>query len=53
MGIAIFLTKIAHKTLIKPVSIAIELLATIPSITYGMWGLFYFAPISEPHSPKS
>jgi len=47
MGIAIFLTEIAHKTLIKPVSIAIELLAAIPSIIYGMWGLFYFAPIVQ------
>ena len=47
MGIAIFLTEIAHKRLIKPVSIAIELLAAIPSIIYGMWGLFYFAPIIQ------
>jgi len=47
MGIAIFLTEIAHKSLVKPVSIAIELLAAIPSIIYGMWGLFYFAPIIQ------
>lgn len=47
MGIAIFLTEIAHKSLIKPVSISIELLAAIPSIIYGMWGLFYFAPIVQ------
>jgi len=47
MGIAIFLSEIAHATLIKPVSIAIELLAAIPSIIYGMWGLFYFAPIVQ------
>ena len=47
MGIAIFLTEIAHDKLIKPVSIAIELLAAIPSIIYGMWGLFYFAPIVQ------
>lgn len=47
MGIAIFLTEIAHATLVKPVSIAIELLAAIPSIIYGMWGLFYFAPIVQ------
>ena len=47
MGIAIFLTEIAHQKLIKPVSIAIELLAAIPSIIYGMWGLFYFAPIVQ------
>ena len=47
MGIAIFLTEIAHDKLVKPTSIAIELLAAIPSIIYGMWGLFYFAPIVQ------
>ena len=47
MGIAIFLTEIANIHLVKPVSIAIELLAAIPSIIYGMWGLFYFAPIVQ------
>lgn len=47
MGIAIFLTEVAPDFLIKPVSISIELLAAIPSIIYGMWGLFYFAPIIQ------
>ena len=47
MGIAIFITEIAHDKFVKPVSIAIELLAAIPSIIYGMWGLFYFAPIVQ------
>jgi len=47
MGIAIFLTEIAHEKIVKPFSIAIELLAAIPSIIYGMWGLFYFAPIIQ------
>ncbi len=47
MGISIFLTEIAPTKLIAPVSIAIELLAAIPSIIYGMWGLFYFAPIVQ------
>lgn len=47
MGIAIFLTEIAHEKIIKPFSVAIELLAAIPSIIYGMWGLFYFAPIVQ------
>ncbi len=47
MGIAIFLSEIAPDFLIKPVGIAIELLAAIPSIIYGMWGLFYFAPIVQ------
>jgi len=44
MGIAIFLTEIAPPAISKPVGIAIELLAAIPSIIYGMWGLFYFGP---------
>lgn len=47
MGIAIFLTEIASEKLAYPVSVAIELLAAIPSIIYGMWGLFYFAPIVQ------
>ena len=47
MGIAIFLTEIAYAQIVKPFSIAIELLAAIPSIIYGMWGLFYFAPIVQ------
>ena len=47
MGIAIFLTEIASVKVAKPVSISIELLAAIPSIIYGMWGLFYFAPIVQ------
>jgi len=47
MGIAIFLTEIAHDKIVKPFSVAIELLAAIPSIIYGMWGLFYFAPIIQ------
>ncbi len=44
MGIAIFLAEIAAPIISKPVGIAIELLAAIPSIIYGMWGLFYFGP---------
>ncbi len=45
MGIAVFLSEIAPKNISTPVGIAIELLAAIPSIIFGMWGLFYFAPI--------
>jgi len=45
MGIAIFLSEIAPKNISSTVSIAIELLAAIPSIIFGMWGLYYFAPI--------
>jgi len=44
-GIAMFLTEIAPKWLRGPVGSAIELLAGIPSIIYGMWGLFIFAPL--------
>lgn len=43
-GIALFLTEIAPPWLRGPVSMAIELLASIPSIIYGMWGLFVFVP---------
>jgi len=43
-GIALFLTEIAPTWLRGPVAAAIELLAGIPSIIYGMWGLFSFVP---------
>jgi len=43
-GIAVFLTEVAPRRLAVPTSAAIELLAGIPSIIYGMWGLFVFAP---------
>ncbi len=43
-GIAIFITELCPIWLKRPVSTAIELLAAIPSIIYGMWGLFVFAP---------
>ncbi|MEN4053883.1 MULTISPECIES: phosphate ABC transporter permease subunit PstC [Sulfurimonas] len=45
MGIAVFLAEIAPKNISYVVGIAIELLAAIPSIIFGMWGLYYFAPI--------
>lgn len=48
-GIAIFLTEIAPQWLRGPVASAIELLAGIPSIIYGMWGLFIFAPFVAEH----
>lgn len=43
-GIAMFLTEMCPEFLRRPLGIAIELLAGIPSIIYGMWGLFVFAP---------
>jgi phosphate transport system permease protein len=45
IGIAIFLTEIAPNFLRGPIGAAIELLAAIPSIIYGMWGLFTLSPI--------
>ncbi|NKI74680.1 phosphate ABC transporter permease PstC [Dickeya sp. CFBP 2040] len=44
-GIALFLTELAPGWLKRPLGVAIELLAAIPSIVYGMWGLFVFAPL--------
>ncbi|MGH7211153.1 MAG: phosphate ABC transporter permease subunit PstC [Acetobacteraceae bacterium] len=44
-GIAVFLTEVAPAWLRGPVAAAIELLAGIPSIIFGMWGLFVFVPI--------
>ena len=43
-GIALFLTELAPGWIRRPLGIAIELLAAIPSIVYGMWGLCVFAP---------
>ncbi|MFZ0604592.1 MAG: phosphate ABC transporter permease subunit PstC [Roseiarcus sp.] len=47
LGIAIFLTEICPPALRRPIGIAIELLAGIPSIIYGIWGLFVFAPFLQ------
>lgn len=44
-GIAVFLTELCPPWLKRPLGIAVELLAGIPSIIYGMWGLFVFAPL--------
>jgi phosphate transport system permease protein len=49
IGIAIFLTEICPRLLRQPIGIAIELLAGIPSIIYGIWGLFVFAPFLQQH----
>lgn len=47
--IAMFLTELCPKLLRRPIGIAIELLAGIPSIIYGIWGLFVFAPFLQAH----
>jgi phosphate transport system permease protein len=48
-GIAIFLTELSPVWLRRPLGTAIEMLAAIPSIIYGMWGLFVFAPVFQEH----
>jgi len=48
-GIAMFLTEVAPRWMRAPVGTAIELLAGIPSIIYGMWGFFVFMPIMSEH----
>ena len=47
IGIAIFLTELCPPALRRPIGTAIELLAGIPSIIYGIWGLFVFAPFLQ------
>ncbi|HWU26375.1 MAG TPA: phosphate ABC transporter permease subunit PstC [Rhizomicrobium sp.] len=47
IGIAIFLTELCPRPLKRPIGIAVELLAGIPSIIYGIWGFFIFAPFFQ------
>jgi phosphate transport system permease protein len=49
LGISIFLVEFCPKPLAQPIAIAVELLAGIPSIVYGMWGLFVLAPWFAAH----
>ncbi|CAN2535210.1 Phosphate+transport+system+permease+protein+PstC [Methylocapsa aurea] len=49
LGIAIFLTELCPHALRRPIGVAIELLAGIPSIIYGIWGLFVLAPFLQQH----
>ena len=48
-GIAVFLTETCPAWLRRPLGTAIELLAGVPSIVYGIWGLFIFAPLFAEH----
>ena len=52
-GTALFLVRIAPKFLSGPVSFLVEFLAAIPSIAYGMWGLFVLAPFLQSHIERS
>lgn len=47
IGIAVFITELCPPRLKRPISTAIELLAGIPSIIYGIWGLFVLAPLLQ------
>ena len=49
LGIAIFLTELSPPWMKRPVGVAIELLAAVPSIIFGIWGLFVVAPIFQRH----
>jgi phosphate transport system permease protein len=49
LGIAIFLTELAPSWMRRPVGVAIELLAAVPSIIFGIWGLFVLAPVLQRH----
>ena len=44
-GVAVYLTEFCPRALRRPIGIAVELLAGVPSIVYGMWGLFVLAPL--------
>lgn len=52
-GIAMFLTELSPTWLRRPLGTAIEMLAAIPSIIYGMWGLFVFVPIFQSYIQPS
>jgi phosphate transport system permease protein len=49
LGIAVFLTELCPYMLRRPIGIAVELLAGIPSIIYGIWGMFILAPFLQAH----
>jgi phosphate transport system permease protein len=48
-GIALFLTELCPPMLKRPIGVAVELLAAVPSIIFGIWGLFVLAPILQRH----
>jgi phosphate transport system permease protein len=48
VGVALFTTYYAPKRLATPVAHAVDLLAAVPSIIYGLWGILFFAPILRP-----
>ena len=51
LGIAIFLTQYSPRRLAGPLAYVVDLLAAVPSIVYGVWGLYVLAPVLEAASP--
>jgi phosphate transport system permease protein len=49
LGVSVFLVEFCPRRIARPIAIAVELLAGIPSIVYGMWGLFVLAPWFATH----
>jgi phosphate transport system permease protein len=49
-GIALFLTELCPSWLKRPIGVAVELLAAVPSIIFGIWGLFVLAPVLQRHT---
>jgi phosphate transport system permease protein len=49
-GIALFLTELCPPLLKRPIGVAVELLAAVPSIIFGIWGLFVLAPVLQRHT---
>jgi phosphate transport system permease protein len=49
LGIALFLTELAPQRLREPVAFMVEILAAIPSVVYGLWGIFLLAPLMRVH----
>ena len=48
LGIAIFLTQYSPRRLAGPLAYVVDLLAAVPSIVYGVWGLYVLAPVLKP-----
>ena len=49
LGVAIFLTEFAPRAIRQPVAFVVELLAAIPSVVYGLWGIFVLIPVPARH----
>lgn len=49
LGVAIFLVEQAPRRLARPIAFLVELLAAIPSVVYGLWGIFVLAPLLREH----